>query len=499
MLKSEKQEIEHAEEVYDSTTADNGGHTEQDWTPEEERVIVRKADLRVFPMLCIVFALSLLDRANISAAYIAGLGKDLVLTIENRYNIALLVFFIGYALFELLSNYVIRRLGARSWLSFLIIAWGACVLGMGFVHDWKILTVLRALLGVFEAGCKQRPPQLTAIELTCCEVFPGAVYIIGSWYRQYETAKRVSVFYMAAMLASGFGPIFAYALSLIRVGDGMYKQGWRWIFIIEGIVTIVAGMIAPFFLVEFPEKVKFLTERQRHIAITRVSLEKKGAQVENATIGQSLRMLMDWKLGVYSIQYFIAASSVYSLTFFQPIILRQGMGFSYAKAQLLSSPPYVFAVFASLTTSWISDKIRMRWPILVGQSIIAIVGLIVVLYGGKPGPRYFGLFLATWGTQGNVPATLAYGNNQTAKVQKRAVVAAAMISVGALGGVTGSTIFQAKDAPQYLPGMWATIAMQILYSLITLAMSWHLKRQNKLADAGLKPALEGVEGFRYAP
>jgi len=147
------------------------------------------------------------------------------------------------------------------------------------------------------------------------------------------------------------------------------------------------------------------------------------------------------------IQYFVAASSVYSLGFFQPIILRDGMGFSYARAQLLSSPPFVFTVFASLAGAWLSDKIRMRWPILIGQSVIAIVGLLIVLYAGPPGVRYFGLFFATWGTQANIPASLAYGQNQTAKVQKRAVVAAAMISIGAAGGVTGSSIFQAKDAP----------------------------------------------------
>ncbi|KAH7398589.1 major facilitator superfamily domain-containing protein [Pyrenochaeta sp. MPI-SDFR-AT-0127] len=478
-MEDEKREVDYAEKAYDDSSANE---PEIDWTPEEEAEIVKKADWRVFPMLCFVFGLSLLDRTNISAAYIAGLAGDLKLTINNRYNIALLVFFIGYALFELPSNYIIRRVGARLWLSFLIIAWGACVLGMGFVHDWKILTVLRAFLGVFEAG-----------------LFPGAVYIIGSWYRQFETAKRVSVFYMAALLAAGFGPIFAYALSLISVGDGMYRRGWRWIFIIEGVVTIVAGFIAPFFLVEFPEKVKFLTDRQKHIAIRRVSLEKAGTQTKNATMSESLKMLMDWKIGIYSIQYFVCASSVYSLAFFQPIILRQGMGFSYAKAQLLSSPPYVFTVFASLATSWLSDKIRMRYPILAGQAVIAIVGLLIVLYGGPPGVRYFGLFLATWGTQGNIPATLAYANNQTAKVQKRAVVAAAMISVGAAGGVTGSTIFQAKDAPKYLPGMWATIAMQILFVAVTLGMSMHFRRLNKLADEGKRPALEGVEGFRYAP
>lgn len=232
--------------------------------------------------------------------------------------------------------------------------------------------------------------------LTLRIVFPGAIYIIGSWYRPFETAKRVSLFYMAALLASGFGPIFAYALSLIRVGNGMYKQGWRWIFIIEGVATIVTGLVAPFFLVEFPERVKFLNERQKHIATTRVTMEKKDAHTEHATVKEMLKMLVDWKLGLYCVQYFVAASSVYSLAFFQPIILRQGMGFSYAKAQLLSSPPYVFTVFASMAGAWLSDKIRLRWPILVGQSVIAIVGLIIVLYGGAPGVRYFGLFLATW-------------------------------------------------------------------------------------------------------
>ena len=89
----------------------------------------------------------------------------------------------------------------------------------------------------------------------------------------------------------------------------------------------------------------------------------------------------------------------------------------------------------------------MRWPILIGQAVIATIGLLIMLYAGPPGVRYFGLFLATWGTQGNVPASLGYGQNQTAKVQKRAIVAAATISVGAAGGVVGSSIFQAKDAP----------------------------------------------------
>ena len=210
-------------------------------------------------------------------------------------------------------------------------------------------------------------------------------------------------------------------------------------------------------------------------------------------------MLMDWKIAMYSIQYFVAASSVYSLAYFKPIILREGLGFSYAKAQLLSSPPYVFAIIASITMAYFSDKMKMRYPFLIFQSLTGITGLLIILYAGPPGDRYFGLYLAIFGTQANIPGTLAYGQNQTARPEKKGIVAAAMISVGAAGGITGSTIFRSQDAPQYLPGMWATIGMQFLYCIITLCMSMYFRRQNRLADEGKRPTLEGVEGFRYAP
>ncbi|KAL5472872.1 hypothetical protein PMIN07_000293 [Paraphaeosphaeria minitans] len=121
------------------------------------------------------------------------------------------------------------------------------------------------------------------------------------------------------------------------------------------------------------------------------------------------------------------------------------------------------------------------------------------MYTKPPGVRYFGIFLAAFGTQANVPATLVYGQNQTAKIQKRAIVAAAMVSAGGLGGICGSLIFRSQDAPWYFPGMWATIALQMLYSVVTICMSMHFKRMNRLADEGKRTSLEGVKGFRYAP
>lgn len=154
-------------------------------------------------------------------------------------------------------------------------------------------------------------------------------------------------------------------------------------------------------------------------------------------------------------QYFVAAVSVYALAYFQPIILRSGMGYSYAQAQLMSTPPYVFAMVMSLATSWISDKMHIRWPVICSQCLVAVTGLLIVLYGHLSGVRYFGLFLAVYGSQANVGLFLAYGQNQTARLSKRGVVAAATISIGAAGGVCGSTIFRSQDAPVSItPIIW---------------------------------------------
>ncbi|KAK7188036.1 hypothetical protein DPSP01_011921 [Paraphaeosphaeria sporulosa] len=477
-----KSSISHKEDSSTRTSHGDAYDAQKDWTVEEEQAVRKKVDRRIFPMLCIVFGLSLIDRTNISAAYVAGLGRDLHLDVGSRYNLALLIFCVSYALFDLPSNIIIRRVGARRWLSFLICAWGCIVLGIGFVDDWRFLIVLRTLLGVFEAG-----------------ILPGAVYIISSWYRQFESAKRMSICIGAAQLFLAFGPVIAYVLSLIRVGDRKFSQGWRWIFLVEGMITIVAGLLSPIFLVDFPEKAGFLTDRQKYIATSRVSLEQEGAHAEHVSFKDSLKILWDWKIGVYCVQHFVVASSIYSLNFFLPIILRDNLGFSYALSQLLCTPPYVFGNILPFVVAYWSDKHKLRWPMLVSQSVSVIIGLLIAMYTKPPGVRYFGIFLAAFGTQANVPATLVYGQNQTAKVQKRAVVAAAMVSAGGLGGICGSLIFRRQDAPWYFPGMWATIALQMLYSIVTICMSMHFTRMNRLADEGKKTSLEGVQGFRYAP
>lgn len=135
------------------------------------------------------------------------------------------------------------------------------------------------------------------------------------------------------------------------------------------------------------------------------------------------------------------------MSYFAPIILRSGMGFSYALSQILTSPPYVFTMAASMATAWLSDRMRIRWPVMCAQYLFTVAGLLIMLYGKVPAFRYFGLFISVYGSQANGPQLLAYAQNQTPTMAKKGILPAIMITVGAAGGVTGSTIFRSQDAP----------------------------------------------------
>ena len=142
-------------------------------TARENR-LSRRVDLYVLPVLAIIFACSIIDRINVGSARVLGMQEDLQLT-GNRYNIVLQTFFPAYLLAELPSNYILVRFSPRIWLSFLIVAWGAVLTGMGFTSNWRVVAFLRFLLGAFEGG-----------------ILPGVVYIISCWYVIYDSGQASS-------------------------------------------------------------------------------------------------------------------------------------------------------------------------------------------------------------------------------------------------------------------------------------------------------------------
>ncbi|BFZ62854.1 hypothetical protein YB2330_003964 [Saitoella coloradoensis] len=441
--------------------------------PVAEKRLIRRVDWRLMPTICVLYALSLIDRTNIGAARVDGMARDLKMIGNDHYSIALLVFFPGYFLMELPSNLIIRKAGTANWLSFIILVWGAITVGMGFTESWITMSICRALLGIFEAG-----------------LFPGCVYLISCWYQRYEVQKRLSIFYMSSVLASGFAGILAYGLGRLNGRQGI--EGWRWIFIVEGAITMAAAIFAWFFIVDFPQKAKFLTEHERALIDARMNDDRGDAAPEALTASLVMSHLADWQMWAYSLMFMCNTAAAYSLAYFIPVILK-GLGYSTALSQILTAPPYILAIMLSLVTSWWSDKTRTRVPYILFQAVLSILGYTLVWVAPNTGGKLVGTFLAVAGVQPNQPNIISWMQNNIRGTSKRAVGAAMQAAMGAIGGIAASTVFREKDAPGYHNGLLAIMIFQVGVIGLTLFLYMYNRAQNKKLDRELGTGV----GFRY--
>ncbi|EJD36032.1 MFS general substrate transporter [Auricularia subglabra TFB-10046 SS5] len=441
------------------------------------RRTLRKVDLRLLPILGALYAFNLIDRSNIGLARVVGAGEELRLDIDPRYSIIALIYFPPYILLELPSNLLLRRIGPARWLGTISLLWGAAMLSMGFVKDWKALAGLRALLGACEAGW-----------------FPGCIYLISTWYIRREVQTRLAVFYLTSTLVGGFLPIFAYGVSTIGEAAGL--AAWRWIFIICGIITCAFALLAFPLIVDFPDRATFLTPEEKQFVTDRVEEDRADSEPDALTWQKAGEYALDLKLWAFGIMYMCSTMPSYAFSFFLPVILR-GMNFSVRDAQLLCSPPYVFAVLLGLIVSRYSDKVNKRGPFILAQTAITILGLCLTAFTTSHASRYAGTFLGLFGCQANIPSVLAYQSNNIAGQAKRSFSSALVVGLGGIGGIIASVAFREKDGPKYTPGLITSIACQGLMLACCLSTTAWFAYRNKQVRNGTGPMIEGRPGFLY--
>jgi MFS family permease len=195
------------ERDHDSITKDH--EAAEVFSEKQGAAIRRRIDWRLIPALGLMYGISLMDRKNVSNAAIAGMRKDLDLLQGYRYSTITLIFFVSYVIFQPPMTVLCRKIGPRLFLPGICLAWGVVIIGFGFVNSWTVMVGLRIILGVLEAG-----------------YFPGCVYLLSTWYRRYEVAKRYSVFYLIGMFSSALSGILAYGLMQMEGVQGI--RGWRW-------------------------------------------------------------------------------------------------------------------------------------------------------------------------------------------------------------------------------------------------------------------------------
>ncbi|EXJ67576.1 uncharacterized protein A1O5_09589 [Cladophialophora psammophila CBS 110553] len=438
--------------------------------------LVRRVDLYVLPVLAIIFACSIIDRINIGSARVLGMQEDLQLT-GNRYNVILQTLFPAYLLAELPSNYILVKVSPRLWLPFLIVAWGAVLTGMGFTTDWRVVAFLRFLLGAFEGG-----------------VLPGMVYIISCWYCRYEVHRRLSWAYSVGVLASAFAGVLAYALGLM--GGLRDMKGWRWIFALEGAATMVLGIVAWFTVPEFPENSKVLKSEDQEVYTARLQRDRGDANVEKITLATLKQVLGDWTSWFQFLLFTFNNASTYSLAFFVPTILT-GMGYTGLTASLYSAWPYLATMGAMWIFAYVSDKTKMRTPVICAQSLLLLIGLLLIRPNYSNHVRFFGIFLATIGCQCNVPAQISLAQSNASGSAKRSIMAVVVVWGGPVGGIVGSNIFRQQDAPTYVPGLYTTVAMAVVIIAGNVLLAFVYRRRNQVAEQS-NTLVDGVPGFKHS-
>jgi len=483
MAEMEKQDRLYAEDAHSHRTSDEVSDQAilTEFSKEEEKKIMHRIDRRLVLTVGLMYCVSLMDRTNLSAANIAGMSKDLKLEVGTRYSIVTLVFFTTYIVFQFPSTIIIKKTGPRILLGSITFTWGVIMIGMGFVKNWTQLAALRVVLGILEAG-----------------FFPGSVYLLSAWYIRYEVQKRYSVFYMIGSLASACAGILAFGLMQMKGLQGL--NGWRWIFIIEGVLSCLVGILGYILVVNFPDSGKtnwsFLSKREIRFVLARVQADRADAVTEPWALSKFLRPAIDLKVWGYAMIFGMTTTVTYALAYFLPIILNRGLGFSVGASQCLVAPPYAFAAILMYLTAMIGDKYHIRGPLIIFNATLCLIGLPIIGWSKNLPSRYFGVFLCTAGANANVPTVLTYQANNIRGHWKRAFCSAALVAGGGIGGIIGSLVFRSQDAPKYIPGLWASITSQLIIIIIVLLTDTWFYVKNKKADRG-ECLIEGIEGFRY--
>ncbi|KAF2401836.1 MFS general substrate transporter [Trichodelitschia bisporula] len=480
-LKGDKHELVQSEWTSPEDDSTKDGFT-QEFTEREQRSIIHKIDRRLISLVGLMYCVSLMDRTNLSNAAIAGMTKELKLNVGYRYSIVTLVFFPTYVIFQIPSTVIVRKIGPRIHLGTITLVWGGLMIAMGFVKQWKELMGLRILLGILEAG-----------------FFPSCVYLLSTWYSRFDMGRRYSMFYILGCVASAFSGVLAYGLMQLNGRAGL--GGWRWIFILEGVLTCVLGVIGFLFLVGFPEDAakdwKFLTPREVKWVIDRVNADRGDAHTERFTLAKYLKGAADLKVWAFAMIFCCTTTVSYALAYFLPIILKEQLHFSIAKAQCLGAPPYVFAGIVMYATGYTGDKMRIRGPIITFNMILCLAGLPFLGWVKSANWKYFGIFLITAGANANIPAVMTYQANNVRGHWKRAFCSATLVGFGGIGGIAGGLVFREQDKPHYRPGIYACMAACIINIIIVALLTVKFKRDNLRADRGEITIEDSEEGFRY--
>jgi ACS family tartrate transporter-like MFS transporter len=409
-----------------------------------ERRTIAKVSWRLLPLVALAYCIAYIDRSNISVAALT-MNKDLGFS-AYLYGWGAGIFFFGYFLFEIPSNLILERIGARIWIARIMITWGIISGLTAFVTGSTSFLIIRFLLGAAEAG-----------------FFPGMILYLTYWFPAQYRGRVISTLFIAQPVANAAASI---ASAGILEMDGMLGvKGWQWIFIIEAIPAVLLGLVILRVMTDRPVHADWLAVEERNWLQDRLDGENR--EVENNGRMTLMRALSDPRVVALSMIYLMSVTANYGIVFFMPQIVK-GIGLSNMMTGVLSSGPYVIGTIGLIAWGWSSDRNKERRWHLIAASTLGALGLAFAAWSGASYWALLGMSAATAGIYGSraafwpMPSIFLTGT--------AAAGAIAMINaVGNLGGYVGPFVVGwIKDSTQsFEAGLYFLAACSLMAAILT--------------------------------
>ncbi|TLD11721.1 hypothetical protein PspLS_11763 [Pyricularia sp. CBS 133598] len=450
-----------------------------DQLAEQKKKLLRKVDRRLLPLLILMYLFNFLDRSNLAQARQGTLEADLGMA-GTDFNLATSIFFIGYLLMQLPSNMIITRVRPSLYLAGVTVLWGVVSACNGATRKFTDLIVVRFFLGFVEAP-----------------FFPGVIFLMSSWYTRAELTRRVAWFYSGSALANMFGGLLAAGI-LGNMHNAQGIAGWRWLFIIEGVVTVFIGLCAGYFLPDYPQNTRWLTEEERALASYRLLEDISEADEATATsVWHGVKLaLKDYRLYLFVLLQHLSLLSQTFQYFFPSIVGTLGYG---SIVTLLLTVPVWFATFlTTIAATFSASRTNDRSLHIIGLMLVATVGNVIATATTNLAARFFAMFLMPMGAVSAFVIIVPWiANSFPRPLVKRSACVAIANMIGNTASAYGSYMYPASAAPQYVPGGSANAVISLTVAMLALVLRWLHQRENKkLERAEAEAASENPTGTR---
>ncbi|KAK8215934.1 MFS transporter [Phyllosticta capitalensis] len=437
---------------------------DEEYIAHLKKGVLRKVNIHLLPLLGIMYLLNFLDRSNLAQARLGTLEKDLNMK-GSDYNLATSILFVGYILMQLPSNLLLTRIRPSLYLGICMFIWGAISTAQAGAHSFGGLVAARFCLGFAEAP-----------------FFAGAIFLMSSWYTRAELANRISWFYVGATLANAFGGLLgAGVLGNLEGAHGV--SGWRWLFIIEGSITLGFAILCAIVLPDYPMTTRWLSAEERAYAAWRLAVDVgEGDTVESAGVREGLMMaLKDPKLYIFVLFQHLSLLTQ-AFQYFFPTVVKT-LGYGNIETLLITAPVWILTFFVALAVTYSSGRIGDRSIHIACLSMVSLAGNVICVATLNTPARFFGMFLMPLGAIPAYQILLTWvANTFPRPLVKRSAVISIANMLGNASNIYAPYMYPSSDSPRYVAGGIATAAFSLMVALLAFVIRFWLAAENKKMD-----------------